>query len=100
MLSLNPSKREMVILGTRQQLGKLRDFQVNVADILCLKNIGSVALGLLVKGFNQNITHVYRAAFSYLHDISRDSQNTFHNYRFLLIQALVLSGIEFCCSVL
>jgi hypothetical protein len=59
MLSFNPSKREMVILGTMQQLGKLRDFQFNVADIVCLQKIGSVALGLLVKGFNQNIRHVY-----------------------------------------
>jgi hypothetical protein len=31
MFSLNPDKIEVILLGTRQQLAKLREFQLNVA---------------------------------------------------------------------
>jgi hypothetical protein len=50
-------------------------------------------------GFEHHIRHVCRTAFAHLHVISRVSKNISHSHRLLLIRALVLSRIDFCCSL-
>jgi hypothetical protein len=42
---------------------------------------------------------VCRTAFAHLHVISRVSKNISHRHRLLLLSALVLSRIDFCCSL-
>ena len=103
MLSLNTSKSEVFLMGTRQQLKKLPDFHVNIVGSSIRSKSIVRDLGILFDGpltFEPHVRQVCRAAFSNLHVISRISKHLSRSHRLLLIHSLVFSRVEYCCSIL
>ena len=102
LLKLNDSKTEIILLGTRQQLHKVRQFEIkigqdNISPVPTARNLGVF--------FDQEMkwtSHINRLSASLFvticsivhvqHQLNKETAK-------IIIQALVLSKLDYCNSV-
>ena len=102
-LKLNESKTEFIIFGTRQQLNKVGTINIRIGDDV-IKNIPSVRnLGLHFDEELKHSSHVNRltsVSFNMIHSIARIYHQLDKETTKTLVQALVLSHLDCCNSML
>lgn len=102
-LSLNASKSELILLGSRQQLSKMPGFSIRLGESVLLRKAVVRNLGALVDEnmtFEQHVNTVSRNALYYLRIIARNYKYlTRHDVK-MLVCSLVISRIDYCCSLL
>ena len=102
-LKLNKSKTEFIIFGTRQQLNKFGIINIRIGDDV-IQNVPSVRnLGL---HFNEELKHsshvnkLTSISFKMIHNIARIHHQLDIETTKTLVQALVLSCLDYCNNVL
>ena len=102
-LKLNESKTEFIIFGMRQQLNKVGTINIKIGEDT-IQNVTSVRnLGLHFDEELKHSTHVNKLtsiSFNMIHNISRICHLLDIETRKTLVQALVLSCLDYCNSML
>ena len=102
-LKLNESKTEFIIFGTRQQLNKERTINIRIGEDL-IQNVASVRnLGLHFDEELKHSLHVNKLTsipFNIIHNMSRIRHLLDIETTKTLVQALVLSCLDYCNSML
>ena len=103
VLKLNESKTEFIIFGTGQQLNKVGTINIRIGDDV-IQNVPSVRnLGLHFDEELKHSSHVNKLtsiSFNMIHNISRICQLLDIETTKTLVQALVLSHLDYCNSML
>lgn len=101
-LSLNAAKSELILCGTRQQLSKLPNFSIQIAGSVLTRKESARDLGVILDenmGFDRHVKIVSRNALFHLKSIARLRRSLSQSHAQLLVNALVLSRLDFCCSL-
>ena len=102
-LKLNESKTEFIIFGTRQKLNKVRTINIRIGNDV-IQNVPSVRnLGLYFDEELKHPTHVNKltsVSFNLIHNIARIHHQIDIETTKTLVQALVLSCLDYCNSML
>ena len=103
LLKLNESKTEFIIFGTRQQLNKVGTVNIRIGDDV-IQNVPSVRnLGLHFHEELKHSCHVNKLtsiSFNMIHNIARMCHLLDTGTTKTLVQALVLSCLGYCNSML
>jgi hypothetical protein len=103
MLCLNASKSELILLGSRHQLAKLPHFSIRLGDTVLVRKAVVRDLGVFVDEnmtFEQHVNTISRNALYYLRIIARNYKHLSRHDVKMLVSALVISRIDYCCSLL
>lgn len=92
----------MIVLGTRQQLGKCANLSVRIGDVLVegknvVRNLGVMMDDTLT--FANHVQLVSRSAYSHLRIIARVRKDISYSHRKMLIDSLVISRIDYCVAL-
>ena len=105
LLKLNSDKTEFILFGTRQQLSKVDNISLHIGSDTVkptdhVRNLGFVMHSLLKNGAHVN--KITNCCYCKLHDITkiRPSLDTKSAQLIVQAQALVLSSIDYCNSLL
>ena len=103
MIKLNDDKTEFIILGTWQQLAKLSDVSIRIGNTTVLPvdyvcNLGFF-LDRLLKNSNQ-VNRLTAGLFNQLRNISRIWPRITYQSAQTIVQALILSKLNYCNSLL
>ena len=102
-LLLNDDKTEFIIIGTRQQLGKLQAMNIKVGGSEIkpssqVKNLGCwLDTNLYMR---DHITNVCKAGFFYLHNIRRIKKYLSRDSLLTLVHAFIMSRLDYCNALL
>jgi hypothetical protein len=102
-LCLNHTKTEVIVLGSRQLLKRCNSQYATICDHRVQLSSVVRDLGFFVDAtllFDSHISRITSAAFSHLHIIGRLRHVLSVSHSLLLINALVLSRLHFCSSLL
>ena len=102
-LKLNDDKTEFLIIGTRAQLNKikiteLRIGQVMVSSVSNARNLGSWFDNIL--SMKTAINKTFQSVIYHLHNIRRIKRFLCFEDRKTIVQAMVMSRIDYCNSLL
>ena len=102
-LLLNDEKTEFLLIGTRQQLGKvdplpLRVGTMNIEPVNCVRNIGAWFDSML--SMETHINKVCSSGFYYLHNLRRIRRYLSQDCLVTLIHAFVTSRLDYCNSLM
>ena len=102
-LLLNDDKTEFLVIGTRQQLSKLKSTVVDVGEhsiepSVSVSNLGTIFDNSL--SMNEHINKTCKASFYHIHNIRRISKYLTLECMKTLVHAFVLSRIDYCNSLL
>ena len=103
LLKLNSDKTEFILFGTQQQLSKVDDISLHISSdtIKPRDHVGN--LGFIMDSLLKNRSHVNKitsSCYCKLHDIARIRPSLDTKSAQLIVQALVLSNIDYCNSLL
>ena len=103
LLKLNSDKMEFILFGTSQQLSKVDDISLHISSDT-IKPMDHVRnLGFMMDSLLKNSSHVNKitsSCYCKLYDITRIRPSLDTKSAQLIIQALVLSNIDYCYSLL
>ena len=103
MFKLNDEKNEFIIFGTHQQLAKISDISIKVGSMK-IQPVGEVRnLGFFMDRFLKNSSHINKlsaAMFHSLRNIKRIQNKLDFDSTKTLIQALVMSKLDYCNALL
>ena len=102
-LKLNSDKMEFILFGTQQQLSKVDDISLHISsDIIKpmdhVRNLGFIMDSLLKNG--SHVNKITSSCYCKLHEIARIRPSLDTKSAQLIVQALVLSNIDCCNSLL
>ena len=103
LLKLNNDKTEFILMGTQQQLSKLDKTSLHMSTDTIkstdhVRNLGFIMDSLLKNG--SYINKITSSSYCKLHDIARIRPSLDSKTTQLLVQALVLTNIDYCNSLL
>ena len=103
MLKLNDEKTEFIIFGTRQQLAKISDISIKVGSMK-IQPVEEVRnLGYFMDGLLKNSVHINKlsaAMFHNLRNIKRIQNKLDFDSTKTIIQALIMSKLDYCNALL
>ena len=102
-LMLNDDKTEFVIIGTRQQLAKIRFNSISVGncDINASSSVRNLGAWFDNKfSMESHVTKMCGAAFFHLHNIRRIRKHLSQDATETLVHAFVTSRVDYCNSLL
>ena len=99
LLKLNRDKTEFIMFGTRQQLAKVSDIHLQIGPnkIVPMEHVRN--LGYIMDKFLKNGSHINkltRTCYCMLQDIAKVRSNMDKRTAQLIMQALVLSCMDYC----
>ena len=103
-LMINDDKTELILIGTRQQLGKINDVcNISVGDYdiypsSCVRNLGAWFDNKL--SMSTHVTKICNAAFYHLHNIRRIKKYLSRDSLLTLIHAFITSRLDYCNGLL
>ena len=103
-LMINDDKTELLLIGTRQQLGKINDAcNISVGDYdispsSCVRNLGAWFDNKL--SMSTHVTKICSAAFYHLHNIRRINKYLSRDSLLTLIHAFITSRLDYCNGLL
>ena len=103
-LMINDDKTELILIGTRQQLGKINDVcNISVGDYdiypsSCVRNLGAWFDNKL--SMSTHVTKICNAAFYHLHNIRRIKKYLSRDSLLTLIHAFIISRLDYCNGLL
>ena len=103
LLKLNSDKTEFILFGTQQQLSKVDDISLHISSDTIkpmdhVRNLGFIMDSLLKNG--SHVNKITSSCYCKLHDIARIRPSLDTESAQLIVQALVLSNIDYCNSLL
>ena len=103
LLKLNNNKMEFILMGTQQQLSKLDNISLHIGSDTIkptdhVRNLGFIMDSLLKNG--SHINKITSSSYCKLCDIARIRPSLDTKTAQLIVQALVLSNIDYCNSLL
>ena len=103
LLKLNSDKMKFILFGTQQQLSKVDDISLHISSDTIrptdhVRNLGFIMDSLLKNGSYVNM--ITSSCYCKLHDITRIRPSLDTKSAQLIVQALVLSSINYCNSLL
>ena len=103
LLKLNCDKTEFILFGTLQQLSKVNDIGLHIDSSIIkptnhARNLGFIMDSLLKNG--PHINKITSSCYCKLHDIAKIRPCLDTKSAQLIVQALVLSNINYCNSLL
>ena len=102
-LKLNKNKTEFIILGLSQQLKKVGNITIKIGEDI-IPNVPAVRnLGMFLDAELKHTTHINKltsSSFNTLHNISRVQCNFNQDTTKILVQAIILSKLDYCNSLL
>ena len=103
LLKLNNDKMEFILMGTQQQLSKLDNTSLHIGSNTIkptdhVRNLGFIMDSLLKNG--SHINNITSSSYCKLHDIARIRPSLDSKTAQLIVQALVLTNIHYCNSLL
>jgi hypothetical protein len=103
LLTLNESKTECILMGTPAMLKKCNVATINICNHLIPLSSTVRDLGVILDAslnFKEHISKVCSKSFTRLRLVSRLKKSISSSNYHLLINALVLSNLDFCSSIL
>ena len=103
LLKLNDSKMEFIILGMQQQLNNVPDTTIKIGEDHINPSSSVRNLGFYQNSLMKGTTHVNKLTsnlFNELHQISKIRSKLTKEATQIVIQALVLSKLDYCNSLL
>ena len=103
LLKLNDSKMEFIILGTQQQLNNVPDTTIKIGEDHINPSSSVRNLGFYQDSLMKGTSHVNKLTsnlFNVLHQISKIRSKLTKEATQIVIQALVLSKLDYCNSLL
>ena len=94
-LLLNDTKTEFLVIGTRQQLSKLRSSSIEVGNQKTDRSSSVRNLGM-----NSHINQICKASLYHIHNIRRIWKYLSKEWRQSLFHAYVTSRLDYCNSIL
>ena len=103
MLKLNGDKTGFIVFGTKQQLAKISHIEVRIineviAPVGIVRNLGFFMESLLKNTYHLN--KIWIQLYSYLQDLRSIKTHIDHETAKVIIQATILSKIDYCNSLL
>ena len=103
LLKLNNNKTEFILMGTQQQLSKLDNTSLHISSDTIkptdhVRNLGFIMASLLKNG--SHINKKTSSSYCKLHDITKIRPSLDSKTAQLIVQALVLTNIDNCNSLL
>ena len=103
LIKLNSDKMEFILFGTQQQLSKVDDISLHIGSdtikpIDHVRNLGYIMDSLLKNG--SHVNKITSSCYCKLCDIARIRPSLETKSAQLIVQALVLSNIDYCNSLL
>jgi hypothetical protein len=101
-LILNPQKSEFIILSSKSNTKKISNPSIVLNDMTIAAKEKVRSLGVIIDReltFDQHITQVRKTAFLYLRLMSKVRKVLDNHSMALLVQSLVYSRINYCCSL-
>jgi hypothetical protein len=102
-LKLNDDKTEFTIIGTRQQLAKIRfnSIRVGVCDITASSSVRNLGAWFDDKfSMKSHVTKTCGTAFFHLHNIRRIRKHLSQDTTKTLVHAFVTNKVDYCNSLL
>ena len=103
-LMINDDKTELILIGSRQQLGKINDVcNISVGDYdiypsSCVRNLGAWFDNKL--SMSTHVTKICNAPFYHLHNIRRIKKYLSRDSLLTLIHAFITSRLDYCNGLL
>ena len=103
-LMINDDKTELILIGTRQQLGKINDVcNISVGDYdiypsSCVRHLGAWFDNKL--SMSTHVTKICNAAFYHLHNIRRIKKYLSRDSLLTRIHAFITSRLDYCNGLL
>ena len=99
----NDDKTEFLVIGTRQQLNKLKSSTLNVGEhstdpSLSVRNLGAIFDSSLC--MDNHINQICKASFFHIHNIRRISKYLSAECAKTLVHAFVTSNLDYCSGLL
>ena len=101
-LKLNENKTEFIIVGVQQQLDKVRDISIKIGDDKITNFAVVKNLGVYIDSELRLLTHVNKivsSSFNTLQNISRIRHHLDCDSTKILVQALIISKLDYCNSL-
>ena len=101
-LKLNKNKTEFIIVGVQQQLDKVRDLSIKIGDDKITNSAVVKNLGVYIDSELKLSTHVNKivsSSFNILWNISRIRHHLDCDSTKVLVQALIISKLDYCNSL-
>ena len=102
-LLLNDTKTEFLVIGTRQQLSKLRSSSIEVGNQKIDRSSSVRNLRVMLHeslGMNSHINQICKAFLYHIHNLRRISKYLSKECRQSLFHAYVTSRLDYCNSIL
>ena len=103
LLKLNKNKTEFIILGLSKQLKKVGNIFIKIGEDI-IPNVAAVKnLGIFLDAELKHTIHINKltsSSFNTLHNISRVRCHLDQETTKILVQALILSKLDYCNSLL
>ena len=99
-LKLNEDKTEYIMFGTRHQLGKIEPLDSKVGPAFISPVEGVRNLGFYMENLLKNHHHINRICsqlFCIINLFRQSGPRLDHDMAEIIIQALVLSKLDYCC---
>ena len=99
----NDTKTEFLVIGTRQELSKLRSSSIDVGNQKIGRSSSVRNLGVMLDeslGMNSHINHICKASLYHIHNVRRISKYLSKECRQSLVHAYVTSRLDYCNSIL
>ena len=103
LLKLNNDKMEFILMGTQQQLSKLDNISLHISSDTIKPTDHVRNLGFIMDSLLKNASHINNitsSSYCKLCDITRIRPSMDTKTAQLIVQALVLSNIDYCNSLL
>ena len=101
-LLLNDDKTEFIIIGTRQQLGKLQAMNIKVggSKIKPSSQVKNLGCWLDINLYMRDHMNVCKAGLFYLHNIRRIKKYLSRDSLLTLVHAFITSRLDYCNALL
>ena len=103
LLQLNDGKTEFIILGTQQHLQKISHINIQIGEDLVTPVDMVHNLGFFMDKYLKNKDHIHRitsSTYNILRKVHQSRSLLDKNTRKIIVQALVLSRLDYCNSLL
>ena len=101
-LKLNENETEFIIVGVQQQLNKVRELSIKIVDDKITNSAVVKTLGVYIDSELKLLTHVNKivsSSFNTLGNISRIRHHLDCESTKILVQALIISKLDYCNSL-